>query len=216
MTIIKRLWLGPVAAAILAIGFVGLPMTVPGYSQVQQTVSEIGEVGSPARVPFAVMLCCVALCLLIFASAVGNRSRHRGHSPIAAWFIGFMAIPCIGVGIFAYPHPLHNVFGLLETIGYQAPVAMAFSWRKDSQARTIVRFSWLMFAVVWFTIAINFTVLHRSGIIWAHVKPVYGLVQRSLFASWFTWCTGIGILLTHMERNVNVMELSSISLDPNA
>jgi hypothetical membrane protein len=195
MNIAKRLWFGPAAAAIFAVGIVSLPLMVPGYSQVRQTVSEIGEVGSPARLPFTLLLCCVGVLLLVFAAAVASLSRRRGHSTIAAWIIGFMAVPCIGIGIFAYPHPLHNVFGLLEMIGYQAPLFLALAWRRDPQARTLVRFSWIFFAVVWFTIAINFTVFHRYGAVWAHVKPVYGLVQRSLFAAWFTWCAGAALLM---------------------
>ena len=43
-----RLLFGPVAAAVLVLGVAGLALMVPGYSDVRQTVSEIGEVGSPA------------------------------------------------------------------------------------------------------------------------------------------------------------------------
>jgi hypothetical protein len=93
-----RLLFGPLAAAILFIGIVALAMRVPGYSHIRQTVSEIGPMGSPARVPFAVMLCAVSFCL-------------------------------------------------------------------------------------------------RGGALWAVEKPFYGLVQRSLFVTWFGWCAGIGILL---------------------
>ena len=201
MTISKRLLFGPAAAVIFAVGIVSLPLMIPGYSQVRQTVSEIGEVGSPARLPFSVMLCCVGALLLVFASAVASLSRRRGHSPIAAWIIGFMAVPCIGIGIFAYPHPLHNVFGMLETIGYQAPIFLALSWRRDPQTKSLVRFSWIFFAIVWFTIAINFTVFHRYGTVWAHVKPIYGLVQRSLFAAWFIWCAGAALLLRRQDAS---------------
>ncbi|WP_158785840.1 DUF998 domain-containing protein [Granulicella sp. L46] len=201
MTISKRLLFGPAAAVIFAVGIVSLPLMIPGYSQVRQTVSEIGEVGSPARLPFSVMLCCVGALLLVFASAVGSLSRRRGHSPLAAWIIGFMAVPCIGIGIFAYPHPLHNVFGMLETIGYQAPIFLALSWRRDPQTKSLVRFSWIFFAIVWFTIAINFTVFHRYGTVWAHVKPIYGLVQRSLFAAWFIWCAGAALLLRRQDAS---------------
>ena len=55
-----RALFGLLAAAILQMGVVGLPLLIPGYSQVRQTVSEIGEMDSPARIPFAVLLCCVA------------------------------------------------------------------------------------------------------------------------------------------------------------
>jgi hypothetical protein len=34
-------------------------------------MSEIGEIGSPARIPFTVMLCAVAASLLVFAAEVG-------------------------------------------------------------------------------------------------------------------------------------------------
>jgi hypothetical protein len=45
-----RLLFGPLAAAILCFGIIGLALLLPGYSHVRQTVSEIGEIGSPARV----------------------------------------------------------------------------------------------------------------------------------------------------------------------
>ena len=46
-----RLLFGPMAGVILALGIAGLALMIPGYSHVHQTVSEIGEIGSPARVP---------------------------------------------------------------------------------------------------------------------------------------------------------------------
>ena len=66
----NRLLFGPLAAALLAAGIAVLPFWVPGYSQVHQTVSEIAEMDSPARISFTVMLCGVALCLLIFGAAL--------------------------------------------------------------------------------------------------------------------------------------------------
>jgi hypothetical protein len=168
---------------------------VPGYSQLRQTVSEIGEVGSPARIPFAIMLCCVAICLLVFASGVRDLSATAGRGRVAAYLIGLMAVSSAGVGLFAFPHPLHNVFGESEVIGYQAPLALALAWRKDPKARSVVIFSWSMFAIVWICIALNMSTLDRQGSFWTHMKPLYGLVQRSLFAAWFCWCAIVGVLL---------------------
>jgi hypothetical protein len=65
-----RLLFGPLAAAIFAVGITGLARLIPGYSHVHQTVSEIGEIASPARLPFAIMLFCVAACILVFAWAL--------------------------------------------------------------------------------------------------------------------------------------------------
>src|ERR1700750_2357470 len=138
----KRFWAGPIAALLLAIAVIGLPALVPGYDSVRQTVSEIGEAGSPAQVPFTVSLCVVALCLLVFASGLRWASRQRGRSAGAAWLVVWMAVCAAGVGIFSYPHPLHNVFGPAELIGYQAPLLLAWTWRGDPAARSVVALSW--------------------------------------------------------------------------
>jgi hypothetical membrane protein len=196
----KRLLFGPLAAAILALGIVGLSFWVPGYSQVRQTVSEIGEMSSPARVPFTIMLCCVALCLLIFAAGVRAESKRTGRGLWSSYLIGCMAVSAAGVGVFAFPHPLHNVFGESELIGYQAPLAFALSWRADIKAKRLVAFSWIMFALIWMSIAVNLVSFDRHSALWAEMKPVYGLIQRSLFAAFFGWCAGIGLLLFRHRR----------------
>jgi hypothetical protein len=191
----KRLLFGPLAAAILTCGVVGLAFMVPGYSQVRQTVSEIGEMDSPARISFSIMLCCVAASLLVFASGVRAVSIKAGHGRLAAYLIGSMALSVAGIGLFPFPHPLHNVFGESELIAYQAPLALALGWRNDSKAGRLVSFSWILFALIWISIVLNLTSLDRHGPIWAYMKPIYGLVQRSLFATWFSWCAVVGALL---------------------
>jgi hypothetical membrane protein len=185
----------PIGAVILGCGIVFLPWAVPGYNSIRQTVSEIGEVGSPARFPFTGLICIVAVCLLVFAVAMREVSRAAGCGPWAAYFIAFMAISAAGVGIFAFPHPLHNVFGLSELVGYQAPLVFALSWRRNPEAKRLVKFSWVMFFVVWLAIALNMSALDRQGAIWEFLKPHYGLVQRFLFASWFSWCAILGLML---------------------
>jgi hypothetical membrane protein len=186
---------GPLAAIILGGGIAGLALMVPGYSQVHQTVSEIGQMESPARVAFAALLCAVAVCLLIFAWEIRALSLKARSSPAGAYLIACMAVSAAGVGVFAHPHPLHNVFGLSELIGYQAPIALAVAWRRNPQARAVVLFSWFMAFLVWVAIALNLATLDRSGALWAFEKPYYGLVQRALFAAWFAWCAGAGFLL---------------------
>jgi hypothetical protein len=190
-----RLLFGPLAGAILGFGIAGLALLLPGYSHVHQTVSEIGEIGSPARVSFAIMLGCVAACIFVFASGLLDLSAVAGHSRWAAYLTGFMALPAAALGIFAYPHPLHNVFGLSELIGYQAPLVFALTWRRDPRAKTLVALSWIFSVLIWVAILLNLSSLDRQGLIWAYVKPVYGLAQRSLFAGWFGWCAVVGILL---------------------
>jgi multidrug transporter EmrE-like cation transporter len=167
---------------------------------VHQTVSEIGEIGSAARMPFAIMLFCVAACIVVFASAVRDVSLATHHSPFAAYLIGFMALPAAGIGVFAYPHPLHNVFGLSELIGYQAPLILALTWRRDPRAKTLVVLSWIFFSIIWGAIALNLTSFVQP--VWAYVKPIHGLAQRALFAAWFGWCAVAGILLFQRTRSI--------------
>jgi hypothetical membrane protein len=193
MTRNYRLLFGPLAALILGFGIIALALLIPGYSHVHQTVSEIGEVGSPARVPFAVMLGCVGVCILVFASAVRDVSVAANHHRLAAYLIAFMAVPAVGIGVFAYPHPAHNIFGLSELIGYQAPLAFALAWRHDPRAKAPVALSWIFFLLIWGAIALNLSPFFAP--VWAYVRPVHGLAQRTLFAAWFGWCAVTGILL---------------------
>lgn len=96
---------GPLPAAILLVAIIGLATLIPGYSHIRQTVSEIGEIGSPARTLFALALCAVALCLALFALGLWREARASGRGHMGALLIAFMAIPVAGVGVFAFPHP---------------------------------------------------------------------------------------------------------------
>lgn len=196
----RTLLAGPAAAVIFAATVLLLPLGIPGYSSVHQTVSEIGMVGSPMRIPFTLLVCLVALCLLVFGVALRAAARDAGHSSLAAYLTICAAISAAGVGLFAFPAPEHNYFGLSELIGYQAPWVFALNWRRDSSAANVVRASWLLAVLMWIVIALNLSVLDRGGALWAHERPIYGLVQRSLFAAFFLWCAVIGAMLSGDRR----------------
>ena len=195
MTRDVRLLFGPLGGTILAVGIAGLAAGGPGYHALRPTLSEIGEMDSPMRMPFAAMLCAVAACILVFAFGLRRASIRAGCSPLAAYLTGLMAICAAGIGIFAFPHPLHNVFGLGELIPYQAPWVFAATWRRDTAGRSAAAFSWLMAVVVWVAILANLSTLDRGGAVFTVIRPFYGLVQRSLFAAWFAWCAGLGVIL---------------------
>lgn len=201
MTPSIRLWFGPLAALIFVAGISTLATHVPGYSHVHQTVSEIGEVGSPMQRQFTALLIVIAFCVLVFASGVYSVSKAANRSTAAAWLLVCMAISAAGVGVYSSPHPLHNVFGLSELIGYQAPLAVALTWKRDPRAKGLVFFSWLMFALIWIAVILNLAPLMPSLPAYAMERPVYGLVQRSLFASFFVWMFGAGALFQHLTRD---------------
>lgn len=191
----NRLLFGPLAAVLFVATVAGLAAMLPGYNHVHQTVSEIGEMDSPMRVPFAAMLFAVAACIFVFALGLREICLAAGHSPIPAYLAGCMTVSIVGVAYFASPHPLHNVFGLSELVAYQAPAAFALSWRRERRARALVFFSWLAFIGVWTAILLNLSSLDPQGIVWAHVRPVIGIAQRALFGIWFGWVAVIGLAL---------------------
>lgn len=195
-----RFLFGPLGAAIFCIGVPVLALMVPGYSHVHQTVSEIGAMDSPERLPFALMLGSTSLCMFIFASAVWGAASAAGRNTIAAYLIVCMGISGLGVGIFATPHPLHNIFGMSEIVGYQAPLAFALAWKSNPKMRTLVIWSWILFVLLWVSMGLNMSSLYPP--LWAELKPINGLVQRSLFLVWFGWCAVIGIGMWRREREL--------------
>lgn len=196
----SRLWLGPAAVLIFIAGTLTIAAFTPGYSSIRQTVSELGEVGSPGQFAFSALLCLVAACMAVCASAVARSLRELGCSALPAYFVAAMAFSCAGVGIFSFPHPLHNIFGMSETLGLQAPLVAALACRNQPRARQIVVFSFVMYAVVVLAIAINLIPLVRPANLWPLIKPYFGIVQRSLFASWFIWFAGYAVLLMRVGR----------------
>jgi len=211
MTLRSRLWFGIVAASVLWAGFLLLPLLVPGYDWVRQTVSEIGQRGSPMRIPFTVMLCAFAACLLVFAWGLRDVARRFGAPATVAYVTGFMAISSVGVGIFAYPHPLHGDFGLSEIVGYQSPWVLALTWRRLKQVSGLVTFSWLMAAIIWCAILANLSALDFSGWLWHLERPVYGIVQRSLFFTWSVWLAGTSLALVNHSNVADAREPASLA-----
>ena len=112
-----------------------------------------------------------------------------------------MAVSVAGVGVFAFPDPLHNLFGISELIGYQAPLVLALAHRKVAGAGVIIAFSLVMYVLVVAALVLNLASLDRSGDLWLAVKDVYGLAQRALFAAWFAWCAGVGLLMIRRRRS---------------
>jgi len=53
----------------------------------------------------------------------------------------------------------------------------------------------VMYAVTCAAIVADLSVLDRTGALRALERPVYGLLQRSLFLVWFVWCAGVGFAL---------------------
>ena len=150
------------------------------------------------RWPFAILLWIVAACLLVFAHGVWSARRERGRSVLdafAVFCIAWMGVAAAALGYLAFPHPLHNVFGISELIAYQAPLLVALAWRREASARGAAAFSVVMYVLTLASVAFNLIVLADNAALWETVGPVYGLVQRALFMCFFVWCAGAGWML---------------------
>ena len=136
---------GTLAGVIFFSSVYALATMVDGYSHVAQTVSEIGQVGSPAEVYMQITNAAVALCLLLFASGLYLFAQDNNVSKLPAVFMAFYAIAEIGVTIFPSPHRLHNVFGISMTIGYLTPMVLALSWKSLVNSSKLITVSWIAF-----------------------------------------------------------------------
>ena len=120
------------------------------------------------------MLGCVAVCLLVFASAVSDLSSKNGHSKWAAWLIGFMALPAAGIGVFAYPHPLHNVFRHFRNNWISGASGHGFHLETAILGpKILVAISSILFVRYLASDRFEFEP-DRFPAVWGHVKPVHG------------------------------------------
>jgi len=185
-----RLLCAPLACAIFVYGVLILPsQLVPGYSDIHDSVSDMGQVGSPTRLAFRVVLMVLAVCTVCFADALREIAVRTGTSSWTAILVGMMAIALGGAAVFAYPHRLHMFFALPELIAYQAPLVFALTWRHEPRAKRLVAQSWGLYLLLTAVTFVNLSGPLGMNGLWGLVKPRIGLAQRMLFIIWFGWCT---------------------------
>ncbi len=194
MDLRTRLLFGPIAALVFVLGTISVALFLPGYSHVRQDVSEIGALGTPTRLAFAILVYGVALCLAIFAWGLRDFGQARGLSPFPAFLIGFVVVSEIGIATFATPDPLHEPFGLLSLIGFQAPGALTLMWRRDPNLKRLAAVSWICFLGLWVATALILAPGFSPPLA-ERMAPVAGLAQRTLFVAWFGWCAYVGVSL---------------------
>ncbi len=193
-----RLMFGPVAAVIFFAGVCGLALFVPGYSHLQQSISAIGKLGTPTRIPFALVFICYACSLLVFASGIFRAAAKSGAPKVPAYLIGWYALTQLGIAVFATPHPLHNLFGLSAFPGLLAPLALAFTWRRAGPSSLIV-VSFVLGALVLGSLVLNLSELFPQSALWQLVRSYPGLGQRLLVAVWLAWLVAAGLLMRRQE-----------------
>jgi len=193
-----RLIFGPVAAGILFIGVACLALLVPGYSHLHQSISAIGKLGTPMRFPFALVFICYACSLLIFASGIFRVAAESGAPKLPAYWVGFLALTQLGIAVFATPHPLHNIFGLLGLLGYLSPLVLAFTWRAGPHSFIVI--SYVLGSMVLGTIVLNLSELFPQSALWQLVSPYPGLPQRLHVTVWLAWLITAGVMMRRQQH----------------
>lgn len=189
-----RLLCGPLAGITFTAGIALLPLFAPGYDSASQPISQLGQLGAPLRIQFAAVLIVTAMLQLLFGVELRARSRAVGASQAAFYLIVFASLCEIGAAIFPTPLPMHKLFGLSSVIGQFAPFALAIGWRRVAGARLVVGAS-LLFGTLWLiAVVLAFSPLYSEALSEA-IRPVYGLVQRTIHIGWYCWLAAIGLLL---------------------
>jgi hypothetical membrane protein len=189
-----RLLFGPIAAAIFLSGIICLALLVPGYSHLNQSISAIGKLGTPMRIPFALMIACYASSLLIFASGIYRLADKVKAPKVPAYWLGFLALTQFGIALFATPHPLHNIFGLLGLLGNLVPLVLAYAWRRAGP-KNLITISWSLGLLVLAMLILNLSELFPESALWQLVKPYPGVAQRLFVTVWLVWLIAAGLMM---------------------
>jgi hypothetical protein len=186
-----------------------LGVLLPGYDLVTQTISEIGEQGSPFETAFRAINLLVAGCFLLFAFGVYRFSGERNLSHAPAILLGFFALMETGVFVFEAPHPWHNMFGIASILGYLAPGILAITWPDARSLRSLRRVSIAAGAFLIVSLALNLSELFvRVPYVLEHI----GIVQRTLFV-FHLWCAYAAIALWQSASQPCPQRPSNTSLD---
>ncbi|MBT8321466.1 MAG: DUF998 domain-containing protein, partial [Eudoraea sp.] len=120
---------GAIAAITFIFGTLIFGQQLEGYSAVSQTVSEIGQKGSPLYIPWQLFTIGTGCLLILFAVGLISFAKKRKLSIVPALFILVYGLSHFTMGFFPSPHALHNVFGLSMIVGYFSPLMFALYWK---------------------------------------------------------------------------------------
>jgi len=175
--------LGWIAAAIFIIGSFILGSLLQDYNPLSQTVSEIGQNGSPLSFHWQVFSTSIGLLLILFAIGVISFAKENKLSIAPGIFMLTYGIAQLGVGMFPSPHQLHNVFGLSMTLGYFSPLVFALSW-KSKMGKGFKQISLLAFALIVLGIFLNLSPAFAPAL---YPLEYYGIVQRFLLFAFYVY-----------------------------
>lgn len=179
----KTLYSGAIAAAFFIIGSLLLGSLLSDYNPVSQTVSEIGQTGSPLYETWQIFSITVGALMILFAAALISFARKNKYAILPGIFMLFYGISQFGIGFYPSPHPLHNVFGLSMTLGYFSPLVFALSW-KNKLGKGFKNISILTFILIMLGIFLNLTPAFAPTL---YPLEYYGIAQRFLLFTFYAY-----------------------------
>ncbi len=189
MDVNKILSLGWITAALFVAGSLVLGSFLADYSSLSQTVSEIGQEGSPLKLPWQLFSLLVGLLLILFSLGIVSFARQNKWSFIPGLFVLFAGLSQFGIALFPSPHSLHNVFGLSMTIGYFSPLVFFLLW-KDKLGMAFKWYSLLAFILILLGIFLNLSPMFAPDL---YPLEYYGLVQRLLLFTFYLYLALIAL-----------------------
>ena len=189
----KLLSLGWITSIAFILGTYILGSQLEDYSAISQTVSEIGEEGSPLYLQWQIFSTGIGCLLILYGIGIVSFAKKNELSVVPGIFILLAGLSQFGIGIFPSPHPLHNVFGLSLTLGYFSPLLFALLW-KNQLGMKFKRLSLISFILIVLGIFLNLSPAFSPTL---YPLEYYGIVQRFLLFTFYIYCTFISISLIY-------------------
>ncbi len=180
---------GWIAGASFIIGSLLLGSLLPEYNPVSQTVSEIGESGSPLSMPWHLFSVSIGLLMILFAGGIILFAKQNKISILPVIFMLSYGLSQFGIGFYPSPHTLHNVFGLSMTLGYFSPLVFALSW-KNKLGQQFKNISIITFILIILGIFLNLTPAFAPTL---YPLEYYGIVQRFLLFTFYVYCGYVSV-----------------------
>ncbi len=181
--------LGWITAVLFIAGSLLLGSFLADYSFISQTVSEIGQEGSPFKLTWQLFSLLVGLLLILFSLGIISFARSNKWSVVPGLFLLFAGLSEFGIALFPSPHPLHNVFGLSMTIGYFSPLVFFLLW-KDKLGVPFKWYSLLAFILIVLGIFLNLSPMFAPDL---YPLQYYGLVQRFLLFTFYLYLASVAL-----------------------
>lgn len=178
------LLLGRVVPLVSIVSSFVFGFLLPDYSLIAQTISEIGEVGSPLFMPWLILDTVINILFLLFVIGIYLFSKQHRLSIIPVVLLFIYVVAQFGLAIFVSPHPWHNMFGACLTFGYISPLMFFLFW-KNSLGQTFKTTSLIVFVMMVIGVVLNLNPIFDPLLF---SMEFYGLAQRFIVFTFLIYC----------------------------